>query len=223
MYSPTKKSVTLRIFAALIGLTVTASLAACSNNDEDDNNPELGKTTDASVSESTEFVPASEDGPAQNVPEPHLSAVATENSEEGAEATLEYFWSAEEYARLTGITNPLEIVASEHCEFCTESIEGWTESYGDGYWNVPKGDLEIEIEEAHVTDEEEENRTVGYVFFSLLEPGTDFYNSEGQKTEESFDAPEAKDWFALMYYDATAQRWEIDWIGLEESITWEDQ
>src|SRR5690625_65963 len=223
MYSPTKKSVTLRIFAALIGLTVTASLAACSNNDEDDNNPELGKTTDASVSESTEFVPASEDGPAQNVPEPRLPAVTTEDTVEGAEAALRYFWEAETYASLTGDSDPMLVISSDECNFCEESIEGWPRNYEDGSWSAIHGDLEITVIESEKGFDDESGETVAHVYFELTEPPTDFYDSSGNRMDGSFDSPDTTEWFALLIFDGTAQTWKVDWVGLEDTVRRDSQ
>jgi len=222
MYSPTKKPVTPRIFAALIGLTVTVSLAACSNNDEDDNNPELGKTTDASVSESTEFVPASEDGPAQNVPEPRLPAVATENTEEGAEATLEYFWEAAQYSRLTGETSHIEKISADDCEFCNSFVEDWRSAYEAGKWAVPQGEVELDIAESWSTENAPDRAHEVDFLFTILEPSVDLYTSDGQLEQPSEGSGEESDWYAFMLYDATAQLWEIEWIGLEELVTWED-
>ncbi|GAA2043246.1 hypothetical protein GCM10009720_25070 [Yaniella flava] len=211
-----KKSVRNRLVTGLVGLTLAVGLTGCSNDDEET----LGDTIDASDTESLEYVPASADGPAQNVPEPNLPAVATENSEEGAEATLEYFWETEEYARLTGDTEPLALVSSEDCEFCFESIQGWEHSYGEGEWVVLQGELQIEITEVQLGDDEERSQPVAHVFFELDEPGIDFYENDGILHQDSFDKPDIKKWVSLLYFDATGQRWEVEWLGLEESVTW---
>src|SRR5690625_7537990 len=89
MKSSPKKSVHALSLTAFVLVTV---LAGCSS--EADEGPELEETTDASSPESTEHIPASADGPAQNVPEPRLPAVDTENKEEGDRATIELFCCA---------------------------------------------------------------------------------------------------------------------------------
>lgn len=214
--SPKKSVSTLWLFS----LALAVALVGCSNNADD--GPDLEETTDASSVQKTEYIPASEDGPAQNVPEPRLPAVATENSEEGAQAALEYFWEAEQYARLSGVTDPLEIVSAKQCEFCEESIQGWPASFEEGIWSVTNKELAVDIEDVRVADSDDEAQSVGHVFFRLQEPATKFYDSNGLRKDESFEEPEVTDWVALMLYDATAQRWEIDWVGLEEAITWEE-
>lgn len=213
-----KKSVTT---LWLTGLTLAVALVGCSNNADD--SPDLEETTDASSAQQTEYIPASEKGPAQNVPEPRLPAAATENSEEGAQAALEYFWEAEEYARLSGITDPLEVLSAQECEFCEESIQGWPASFEEGVWSVTTEELTVDITEVRVASSEDGAQSVGHIFFKLQEPATNFYDSHGVRPGESFEEPEITDWFALMLYDATAQRWEVDWVGLEEAITWEDE
>lgn len=218
MYSPTKKSVTPRIFAALIGLTVTASLAACSNNDKDDNNPELGKTTDASVSESTEFVPASEDGPAQNVPEPRLPAVATENTEEGAEATLEYFWEAIDYGRLTGDTDKAKIVSADNCDLCSDLILGWQDVYTKDSWAALHGEMQLEVGDTSLFETEDSDQTIAEIDFKMTEPAVDFYENGVFLEDESFSTESTAPWWTQLVFDATSQRWEIEWIGLEEHL-----
>lgn len=213
-----KQPVPSRIFASLAALTLCVVLAGCSNDDD----AELDETMDASEVDSAEYIPASADGPAQNVPEPKLPAVATENTEEGAEASFQYFWEAEEFARLTGDTSPIALASSEDCDFCAESIEGWENSYEDGYWTDIQGDLVAETTDVEIAKDDESGELVAHVYFQLHEPATDFYDDEGNRTESSFDAPEVRDWFALMQYDATAQRWQIDWLGLEDSVNWND-
>lgn len=220
MKSLSKKSATKWLLSSAIASTLIFTLAGCSNTEEE--NPKLEKTSDASVTEPTDYVPASADGPAQNVPEPRLPTAAAENSETGAESALSFFWEAEEYARLTGDTELIALVSSEECEFCIESIQGWEQSYQEGFWNVPNGSLNIEITATDFVEGDAGRRSVAHLFFELDEPATEFYDKGGQITAESFDAPEVNDWFALMYYNATAQKWEIEWIGLEENISWED-
>lgn len=215
-----KQSVPNRIFASLAALTFTAFLAGCSN---DDDAAELDETIDASEVESTEYIPASADGPAQNVPEPKLPAVATENTEEGAEATLKYFWEAIDYARLTGETEQLQLVSSDNCEFCTGFFEDWSTAYEAGQWAVSHGNVEDEVTEVWLGHDEDQNVPTADVMFSVSDPAVDLYNSGGDLEQASESSTEATEWFAILLYDATAQRWEIDWIGLEELVEWDTE
>ena len=220
MKSLRKKSVHSRKLTYLTAFTMVLALAGCSNTD--DESPDLEETSDASVSDPVEYIPASEDGPAENVPEPRLPATATELSEDGAKASVRYFWKAEEYARLSGDTEFLKLISAETCEFCEESIEGWRASYDEGVWAALHDPLEIEMTDVLVGDPESENESIGYVFFELHEPATSFYDDNGERHDESFEKPDVTDWIASLKYDGTAQKWEIDWIGLEESSDWEE-
>lgn len=206
-----KQPVPSRILASLAALSLTMVLAGCSNDDD----AELDETMDASEVDSAEYIPASADGPAQNVPEPNLPAVATENTEEGAEATLKYFWEAIDYARLTGETDPIALVSQEHCDFCTGLMDGWRDTYEQDSWAGLHGEMLVEGPETHTGAEEEESSRVA-MSFELTEPATDFYDGGQLLEEESFDTASTANWWTEMTYDGTAQRWQLDWIGLEE-------
>ncbi|WP_146339417.1 DUF6318 family protein [Nesterenkonia sp. NBAIMH1] len=65
--------------------------------------------------ESAEPIPASADGPAQNWPEPELPDEIYEETEEGAEALLHYWWEVLNHARITGDTDLLEQFSTEGC------------------------------------------------------------------------------------------------------------
>lgn len=222
MKSLSKKSATKWLLSSAIASTLIFTLAGCSNTEEE--NPKLEKTSDASVTEPTDYVPASADGPAQNVPEPRLPAVATENTEEGAQAALEYFWEAEAFASLTGQTTALISVSDDDCAFCDESIAGWSENYEDGYWSVLHGDIEVDIDRVDISpDTTGEKSSIAHIFFRLTEPATDFYDRDGNHLDASFDVVEAQEWFAVLVFDATAQLWKIEWLGLEDDVIWEDQ
>lgn len=207
-----KQPVPSRIFASLAALTLCVVLAGCSNDDD----AELGETMDASEVESAEYVPASADGPAQNVPEPKLPAVATENTEEGAEATLKYFWEAIDYARLTGETDPIALVSHDSCEFCDEYMDGWSSRYQAGDWAVIHGQIEIEVHETESLLDEEEQDEWTAISYELGEPAADLYVAGARDSDESFEEVSTASWIADLSYDGTAQRWLVEWSGKAE-------
>lgn len=216
MKSFSKKSVHARKLTFLTTFALIFAVTGCSN--ADDESPDLEETTDASVSDPMTYIPASEDGPAENVPEPRLPGAAADLSEEGALETLDYFWRAEEYARLSGNTRSLEVISNDSCDFCVESIKGWSASYDEGVWAVLHDDLEIETTDVLLEHVETDTEFTAYVFFELHEPATSFFDQDGERQDESFDTPNASEWFALLNYDGTSQMWKIDWVGLEESL-----
>ena len=211
-----KQSVQSRIVAVLAALSLAAVLTGCSN-DED---AELEETVDASEAGTAEYIPASADGPAQNVPEPKLPAVATENTEEGAEATLKYFWEAIDYARLTGETDPIALVSHDVCEFCDEYMDGWATRYHAGDWAVLHGEVDIEILTIENLIDEQNQDEWTAISYELSEPAADLYVEGAKDSDESFDEVSTADWIADLSYDGTAQRWLVEWSGkAEESST----
>lgn len=208
-FSP-KQSVQKRILVSLTALTLTAVLAGCSNDDEAD----LDTTETPDVE--TEYIPASADGPAQNVPEPKLPAVATENTEEGAEATLEYFWEAVDYARLTGETAPLALVSHESCEFCDMYIEGWQDRYNNGDWAVIQEPIELELIDANTHFDESQQDEWVEIFFNLREPAAELYVGGMKDTDETIAQDNTAPWIADLSYDGTSQRWTVEWAGHDE-------
>lgn len=79
------------------------------------------------------YVPASAEGPARNVPKPEMPAVMKEETQEGAEAAVEYWWAAGNYLDTTGDSTLLDNVSSTNCMFCSSrsgSMNGLYESEG---------------------------------------------------------------------------------------------
>lgn len=123
-------------------------------SDEDGSSTESGATDDgASADESDpaessahedssggEYVPASAEGPAQNVPKPDMPADISEKTEDGVEAAVEYFWAADSYLVSTGDPSPFEPIVSESCAFCQEEIDYFTTIYSEGSWYVSTPD-----------------------------------------------------------------------------------
>lgn len=102
------------------------------------------ETTDAAGAEETasgpaegEYVPASADGPAQNVPVPQKPPLADEESYEGAQAFLDYLSDARAYAWETGDTSYVrDITAPTVCSACYEEYESIEDLYEEGGWSA---------------------------------------------------------------------------------------
>lgn len=227
MKSFSKKPVHARTLTFLTASLLLVSLTGCS--DTDDASPDLEETTDATASEApessntpetsntSEYVPASEEGPAQNVPEPRLPTVATEESADGAQAVLEYFWAAVDYARLTGNTEPLAFVSHDSCELCAEHIQGWTARYEDGDWAVLHGEIEVEVTNVETHFDEVNNDEWSEIAFELSEPAADLYVAGKRDKEESLIEENRATWLADLSFDGSAQRWHVEWLGLYDS------
>ena len=83
-----------------------------------------------------DYVPASLDGPAQNVPEPVMPDLAKEESREGAQAFLDYWSDAMWYANQTGNTTYIREIVSEACEVCNDQFAVIEDVYAEGAWFV---------------------------------------------------------------------------------------
>ncbi|MFD6814127.1 DUF6318 family protein [Enteractinococcus coprophilus] len=217
MKSSSKKSAAQWLLSGFTAFTLTFSLAGCSQTAEE--NPELEKTTDASLVETAEYVPASADGPAQNVPEPQLPISATEKSEAGAEATLKYFWEAIDYGRLTGDTTYAGLVSSESCDLCSDLISGWTRVYEEDSWAVLHGNMALEVQDLDISTEADRGETIAGISFVMTEPAVDFYEIDGHLEDDSFDTESTADWWAELNFDETSERWKIEWIGVEDHLS----
>lgn len=221
MKSLRKKSVHSRKLTYLTAFTMVLALAGCSNTD--DETPDLEETTDASVSDPVEYIPASEDGPAENVPEPRLTVEASETSVSGAQAALEYFWQGVDYMRLTGEAQHVQNVSGSECDLCADLIEGWSEVYQEGSWAALHGEMELDIHEINLSKLQESDRELAEISFTMTEPAADFYEKGTYLEEESYDKDSTAKWWAQLSFDATAQAWEIEWVGLESHLSEDEE
>ena len=91
-----------------------------------------------------EYVEASADGPAQNVPKPEKPALADEESYEGAQAFLDYLADARAYAYQTGDTTLIREITAEECGNCYEEYNDIDAIYESGGWaSAGRDELDI--------------------------------------------------------------------------------
>ncbi|MFF0903548.1 UNVERIFIED_CONTAM: DUF6318 family protein [Kocuria sp. CPCC 205316] len=83
-----------------------------------------------------DYVPASLDGPAQNVPKPVMPDLARQESREGAQAFLDYWSDAMWYAYQTGDTTFARDITSDACEACLAELDDLEAVYGEGNWTI---------------------------------------------------------------------------------------
>jgi hypothetical protein len=206
-----------RTLTSLTTCVIIAALSGCTDAEAD--RPDLEETTDASASDPTEYIPASEEGPAENVPEPQFPVHAKENTMEGAEASLEYFWQGVDYLRLTGDGTHAEKVSSDGCDLCSDLISGWASVYEGNSWAVLHGEMDLEIREVNIAKLETSNRHFAEVSFTMTEPPVDFFEEGRLLEDESFDTASTAEWWAELAFDGTAQTWRIEWVGLESHLS----
>lgn len=105
---------------------------------------------EGSAATTDEYVPASLEGPARNVPEPVLPALAKEESLEGAQAFLDYWSDAMWYAYQTGDTSYARDITSVSCEVCADELSEVNRVYQGGQW-LTGGRQVLELQESTVS------------------------------------------------------------------------
>ncbi|WP_147017567.1 DUF6318 family protein [Kocuria turfanensis] len=95
-------------------------------------------------------MPASLDGPAQNVPKPVMPELAREESREGAQAFLDYWSDAMWYAYQTGDTSYARDIISDSCDVCSDQLDLLEEIYQSDAWAVG-GRESVTIKESTIT------------------------------------------------------------------------
>ena len=80
------------------------------------------------------YKPADAKGRAENVPVPVMPAAARENTKEGLEAFIAYYYAVKNYANETGDIATLSNLSSPECAACNRLLKGTTDSYVDGRW-----------------------------------------------------------------------------------------
>ncbi|MFE5838388.1 DUF6318 family protein [Arthrobacter sp. NPDC056493] len=85
------------------------------------------------------YKPADAKGRARNVQPPLRPALSSENSKEGAESFIRYWFWLFNYGVETGDLSKWTKRASPACEFCSSLKKGVAASYRDGGWLVGGG------------------------------------------------------------------------------------
>lgn len=212
MITPRTRKTGPQYIASALALTIGVALTGCTV--DNDGTPE--ETVTMSPAEAA-YIPASADGPAQNVPKPVLPTVASENSPEGAIATVSYFWDAIDYGRLTGETEYAGDVAHYVCDLCTTLIYRWEQIYEDHAWAVLHDETQLEVTETHGYFDDQDDRWIA-VRFAMTEPASDFYQDGELVEEESHEAETYEGWWAELRYDEDARGWEIRWLETADAV-----
>ncbi|MDO4253762.1 MAG: DUF6318 family protein [Kocuria sp.] len=120
----------VRRVLVLSAVLVTGVLTGCASH----NDTTATESPTPSTSTTGEYVPASADGPAQNVPKPTKPPKADEESVEGAQAFLDYLSDARAYAQQTGDTSIARELTAQECESCMEHYKSIDDLYKAGGW-----------------------------------------------------------------------------------------
>ena len=132
--------------AAIGGAVLSAVLLTGCGPDGDDaaaapsstGSPGASATAPAPGPDATpaDYVPASLDGPAQNVPKPVMPDLAREESREGAQAFLDYWSDAKWYAYQAGDTSYAREIVSPQCQVCIDELKEIDNLYQSYSWAI---------------------------------------------------------------------------------------
>ncbi|MFW0773824.1 DUF6318 family protein [Paenarthrobacter nitroguajacolicus] len=139
----------VRVRTAVFGLTAVMLLSGCQGGSAPGGSPSETSSTTASPTSSVSvpaasttppapavYKPADAAGKAQNVPVPVMPELAKENSKEGLEAFIGYWYATYSYATETGDLEPW----SQSTDLTTESGVAYKKAievnYADGRWLV---------------------------------------------------------------------------------------
>jgi hypothetical protein len=157
-----------------------------------------------------QFVPASSEGPAQNVPVPEMPAVAKERTQEGLEAALEYWWEANFYLKTTGDAGPLESISADTCEICRNISESWPDVYAASGW------AELEPIDVKVLDTRaSESDSLSVLTFQVTDGPSSLYKPGGILVEEgSLAERQTSYWSGSASFSGSKRHWLIENLRL---------
>lgn len=150
------------------------------------------------------YVPASKDGPAQNVPKPVMPEAMKQDTPEGAEAAVRYWWEAVYYLQQTNDAEPMLAASTEDCEACAVYAKTISRIYDEGYWYTGSrpssaSTLSQEVEgDMIVTSLIDFDAATGYDNTGSIVPRTQVKEVQNQP------------WRHLLTWDAAEGIWRMD-------------
>lgn len=184
-----------------------------SESESGEADPTEADGSDDDGSDDGEYVPASEDGPAQNVPKPEMPEEMKEETEDGAKAAVQYWWDTMTYLQRTGHSEPMEAISADTCTFCNSFAGAMSTIYSEGGWH--------EGSTATVTSSmvwsSEGNETT--VTTTVNHEEAKQYNKDGTEDPEGADeAHEDLPWRTILHFDSDQETWIIDntWASGDE-------
>ena len=137
-YGRHRATLALSMTAALVltGCSSSPNTAATTSAFSAPATSEPATTTAPTPSTAAVYKPATDKGPAENVPVPVLPEKAKEFSKEGLIAFAEYWYSTLGYVFETGDSGPMMAISVPECKTCAFINEPVGEHYDSGGWIV---------------------------------------------------------------------------------------
>ena len=160
-----------------------------------------------------EYVPASEDGPAQNVPKPQMPEEMKEETEDGAKAAVQYWWDTMTYLQRTGDAEPMKAISAETCTFCNSFAGAMSTIYSEGGWH--EGSTAT-VTSAVVWSNEGGETTVTTTVNH--EEAKQYHKDGTEDPEGADDAHNDLPWRTVLHFDSDQGTWIVDntWASGEE-------
>ena len=159
-----------------------------------------------SASATGSYEPATSEGPAKNVPVPEMPEAVKEPTEEGVQATVEYWWESLFYLRQTGEIAPFERVSDEDCSLCEDQIVRWSDIYQQGGWSVT-GLAEVEVNFTKL-DPDSAGATTSFL---VSEAPGELFRPGGERVEDaSGEGTDDQPWAASMIFDDEQGNWKVE-------------
>lgn len=155
------------------------------------------------------YVPASEQGPARNVPKPVMPEAVKEDTPEGAEAAVKHWWDAVYYLQQTNDPEPLKAVSRPDCQFCASYIEAMTDVYKSGGWHTGSKPA------VESTLSQEIDGATSVTQLVTIADGRAFDSGGKVKPETVTTKEEKQPWGAIAVFDETKNQWTVAEISYE--------
>lgn len=149
-----------------------------------------------------EYAAASEEAPAENVPEPEIPALVCDDGEDGAAAALSYWYETYWYGDQTGDSTRMEEMHGVHCGGCDTTIEEIQNMGEADQWMVS----EPVQPQLHYWDESEEDDDVLQATVTQDIPTFTYYDEDGEVEEHEGGETE---YTVEMTFDEDSGHWLI--------------
>ncbi|WP_087133294.1 DUF6318 family protein [Micrococcus lylae] len=184
---------------------------------DDPDDPDEGESPDADDSDPNgedtgEYVPASADGPAKNVPKPVMPEEMKKETPEGAKAAVQYWWDTVTYLQRTGDLEPLREVSSDECDFCHDYALDVVDHYEDGGWHTG---MEVDVTSA-LTGVHDSNKGILQVTTLLDTSEAQVFDKNGLEDKEQGAKAYTDDpWVTYVQFDSEAGHWRATQVSFE--------
>lgn len=159
-----------------------------------------------------EYVPASADGPAKNVPKPEMPEEMKEETPEGAKAAVQYWWETLYYLQRTGDAEPMLAVSSKDCNYCARYSEFMSDLYKNGHWHSGSSP---EVESTLIATLDKEKRAVAATSLISFGEGIHYLEDGSTKEEDTRESVEDDPWMIDLRFNPDRARWDVTWVSYE--------